>query len=268
MFKLAALSVLVVAAASHVPKPHVVTVTARDFAFELPASIPAGITTFNFVNKGTQEHHMTIYRLDDGRTAGDALKAVIAAGSAERPGWMHAVGGPQAISPGVGGNATVLLAPGNYFVFCEVPGPDAVQHFMKGMAKAFTVTGPSRAGALPNADLALSLTDYDFTFSRPLTRGRHVIAVTNNGAQNHMVVINRFAHGQGFKEFLAWANDPRGKPAPGWTAGGVTEIPPGATVNFSFTFVPGHYGMICFIPDSKDHRPHFMHGMQKEFEVR
>jgi uncharacterized cupredoxin-like copper-binding protein len=268
MLRLAALSVLVVAAASHVPKPHVVTVTARDFAFELPASIPAGVTTFNFTNKGTLEHHLTIYRLDKGRTAGEALKAVIAAGRTQRPGWMHAVGGPQAISPGVVSNATVLLQPGDYFAFCEIPGPDTIPHFMKGMAKAFTVTGPPRAGSLPTADIALSLTDYDFVFSRPLTSGRHVIAVTNHGAQSHMVVMNRFPPGQGLKEFVAWGNDPKGKPAPGFTAGGVTEIPPGATVNFSDDFPRGHYGMICFIPDSKDNRPHFMHGMQREFDVR
>ena len=181
---------------------------------------------------------------------------------------MHAVGGPQAITPGVGGNATVMLVPGNYFAFCEIPGPDTIPHFMKGMAKAFTVTGPSRAGPLPTADLTLSLTDFDFIFSRPLTRGHHVIAVTNNGAQNHMLVMSRFPKGQGLKEFLDWANNPNGKPAPGHTAGGVTEIPPGTTVTFSDDFPPGHYGMICFIPDSKDEQPHFVHGMQKEFEVR
>jgi len=268
MLKLAALALLAAATAPHVRKPNVVTVTARDFAFELPASIPAGVTTFNFVNKGTVEHHMTIYRLDAGRTAPEALKAVIAAGFAPRPSWMHPVGGPQAISPGVRGNATVLLVPGSYFVFCEIPGPDTVPHFMKGMAKAFTVTGPPRVGALPTADLALSLTDYDFIFSHPLTRGRHTIAVTNHSAQSHMVVMNRFDRGTGLKEFLAWANNPQGKPAPGYTAGGVTEIPAGATVTFTGNFVPGHYGMICFIPDSKDQRPHFMHGMQKEFDVK
>ena len=268
MPRLAALSVLAVAAASHVTKPNVVTVTARDFAFELPATIPAGITTFHLVNKGALAHHMTIVRLDEGRTAAEALKTVMAVGRAPRPEWMHAVGGPQSIKPGVEGNATLMLEPGNYLVFCEVPGPDPVAHYMKGMAKALTVTGPARAGSLPAADVALSLTDYDFIFAHPLTRGHHTIAVTNHGAQGHMVVMNRFPPGQGLDDFLAWANNPQGKPGPGWMRGGVTAIPPGATVTFTRNFSPGHYGMICFSPDAKDGKPHFMHGMRKEFEVR
>jgi uncharacterized cupredoxin-like copper-binding protein len=268
MLKLAALSLLLAAAASHAPKPNVVTVTARDFAFELPASIPAGVTTFRFVNKGALAHHMTIVRLDEGRTAVEALKAVMAVGRGPRPEWMHPVGGPQSAKPGIEANATVLLEPGNYLVFCEVPGPDPVAHYMKGMAKALTVTGPAHAGALPTADVALSLTDYAFTFAHPLTRGRHTVAVTNHGAQVHMVVINRFPPGQTLDDFVAWANNPQGRPGPGYTMGGVTEIPPGGTVTFTRNFIPGHYGMICFTPDTKDGKPHFLHGMQKEFEVR
>jgi uncharacterized cupredoxin-like copper-binding protein len=268
ILKLAALTALVVATPSHAPKPNVVTVTARDFAFELPASIPAGVTTFRFVNKGAFAHHMTIVRLEEGRTAAEGLKAVMVAGYTPRPGWMHPVGGPQSAKPGVEANATVLLEPGNYLVFCEVPGPEPVPHYMKGMAKALTVTGPARGGALPVADVALSLTEYDFTFAQPLTRGRHTVAVTNHGSQLHMAVINRFPPGQTLDDFIAWSDKPQGKPAPGWMMGGVTEIPPGATVTFTRNFIPGHYGMICFTPDSKDGRPHFLHGMQKEFEVR
>jgi hypothetical protein len=135
------------------------------------------------------------------------------------------------------------------------------------MAKAFTVTAPARQGALPPADVTLSLTDYDFTFAKPLTRGRHTVAVTNNGAQGHMVVLNRFPKGEGIKEFLDWAMDPKGKLGPGHAMGGVAEIAPGQTVNFSENFTPGHYGMICFTADAKDGKPHFLHGMQKEFDV-
>ena len=268
MLKSTALAAMIaVAATSHVPKPNVVTVTARDFAFELPASIPAGVTTFNFVNKGAFAHHMTIVRLDQGRTAAEALKTVMAVGRAPRPEWMHPVGGPQSAEPGTGGNATVLLVPGNYLVFCEVPGPEPLPHYMKGMAKALTVTGPARGGALPVADVALSLTDYGLVFAKPLTRGRHTVAITNHGAQGHMVVINRFPKGQGLDEFLAWTQDPKTH-APGHMMGGITEIPAGGTATFTANFVAGHYGMICFVPDAKDGRPHFMHGMRAEFEVR
>ena len=32
-------------------------------------------------------------------------------------------------------------------------------------------------------------------------------------------------------------------------------------------FAPGEYGMICFFPDAKDGKPHFMHGMIRQFSV-
>ena len=260
-------SVLLVGASPHEPK-NVVAVIARDFALEMPASIRAGVTTFQLLNKGKQEHHMSIVRLDDGHTAAEALKAIIDAGQGPRPAWLHPVGGPQATRPGASSNAMIILEPGNYLAFCEVPGPDPVPHFMKGMAKGFSVAGTPNSAKLPKGDVSLSLTDYDFTFAKPLTRGRHTVAVTNNGSQPHMVVITRFPPGQDFKPWLDWAMDPKGKLAPGRPTGGAAEITPGGTVVFSENFTPGHYGMICFTPDKVDGKPHFMHGMQKEFDVK
>lgn len=250
---------------------NVITVVAHDFAFDLPASIPGGLTTFRLINRGKQAHHLSVMRLDPANTPGDAMAAIIAAGHGPRPAWMHSVGGPNAIMPGAEANATLVLVPGTYLAFCEVPGPDPMPHFMKGMMKGFTVMPASTSAAhtapLPKDDLSVTLSDYDFTFSRPPTSGRHVIAVTNAASQPHMLVMTRFDAGKGMKDFLAWAYNPAGKPAPGEANGGVTEIAPGATVVIEEIFPPGHYGFVCFSPDSKDGKPHFMHGMQKEFTV-
>jgi hypothetical protein len=246
----------------------VVTIVANDFAFDLPASIPAGLTTFRLIDRGKQQHHLAIVRLDSGKTAAEGLAALIKAGQGPRPAWLHPVGGLNAIMPGGEGVATLVLEPGNYLAFCEVPGPDPAPHFMKGMAKGFTVTPPAKSGALPKADLTLTMTDYDFVLSRPLTSGHHVIAVTNTASQPHMVVITRFPPGKGHKDFLEWAYNPQGKPAPGVAMGGVTEIAPGRAVVIEGDFQPGRYGMICFTADATDGKPHFLHGMEKEFTVR
>ena len=32
-------------------------------------------------------------------------------------------------------------------------------------------------------------------------------------------------------------------------------------------FQPGRYALLCFIPDAKDGKPHFVHGMAKEITV-
>jgi hypothetical protein len=255
-------------AAASLAKARVVTVTAHDFAFDVPTSIPAGLTTFRLLNKGKQEHHFTVMRLDNGKTVAEGLNALLKAGHGPRPAWLHPIGGPNAVGPGGESNATLVVEPGNYIAFCEVPGPDPMPHFAKGMVKGFTVTGPSQPAPLPTADMAITLTDFDFVFSKPLTKGRHVIAVTNTGAQPHMLVMNRNPPGKGNREFLEWSNNPNGKLAPGNPAGGVTEIAPGATVLMERNFQPGRYGLFCFTPDAKTGKPHFMLGMQKEIVVK
>ena len=260
-------SLLLLGADAHRPK-NVVVVTAHDFAIELPATISPGVTTFQLVNRGKLQHHVSIVRLDDGHTPAEALKAIMDAGRGPRPAWIHPAGGPQAVAPGRTGNATLVLEPGRYLAFCEVPGPDPVPHFMKGMAKGFTVSGATNEGAMPRGDVALSLTDFDFTFTKPLTKGRHVVAVTNNGTQPHMVVLTRLPAGQDSGPWMEWAQNPKGKLAPGHPMGGAAEIVPGGTTVFTGDFPPGHYFMVCFTPDAKDGKPHFMHGMQKEFDVR
>ena len=253
-------------------KANVVTVVAHDFALEMPASIPAGLTTFRLLDRGKQQHHLTVMRLDDGKTAAEGLSAIIKAGRGVRPAWLHPIGGPNAAPPGGETRATLILQPGSYLAFCEVPGPDPAPHFMKGMVRGFVVSSPAIAATLPASDLTIRLTDYDFVFDHALTRGHHSIAVTNTASQSHMLVMSRFptGHAAGHlkDEFVAWANDPKGRPAPGVASGGVTEIPPGATVVMEGDFAPGNYLLICFVPDARDGKPHFVHGMQKEIVVR
>jgi uncharacterized cupredoxin-like copper-binding protein len=259
-------------AATRATGANVVTVVATDFALQLPASLPAGLTTFRLLNHGKQMHHLTVMRLDSGKTVSDAFAAMVKAGHGAHPAWMHPAGGPNATPPGGANTATLVLESGTYLAFCEIPGPTPAPHYMRGMLKGFVVTPPSRPAVLPHADLALKMTDYDFILSQPLTRGRHAIAVTNAASQPHMLVIHRIpsggAPGAGTKEFLEWAQNPNNRPAPGVAYGGVTEISPGITVVIDEKFEPGKYLLICFVPDAKDGKPHFVHGMQKEIVVR
>ena len=36
---------------------------------------------------------------------------------------------------------------------------------------------------------------------------------------------------------------------------------------FTADLAPGDYGLICFVPDAKDGKPHLMHGMMKQITV-
>lgn len=247
---------------------HLVTVVAHEYSFSLPESIPAGLTTFLLKDEGRENHHFYLVKLQPGKTVADVM-AVFAKPDGPLPTWMQPVGGPNTPGPGGESNVTLVLEPGSYVAFCIIPAPDGALHVMHGMIAPLTVTpaiGPP--SALPKADTTITLRDYVFDLSKPITPGHHVIEVTNAGMQPHELVITRFPPGQGNRDLEAWAHDPRGKPAPGQGIGGITDIMPGEHVVIELDFKPGKYGLLCFTRDAKDGKPHFMHGMQRELVVR
>ena len=141
----------------------VITVHAKDFAYESPRTIPAGMTSFRLVNDGKVLHHMSIVKLLQGKTLADYMTAMKAHGPP--PAWTSAVGGPNAAEPGKSveatldleaGNYVLLclaglakgrtgiftanLTPGTYAMTCYVPdGKDGKPHSMHGMATEFVV---------------------------------------------------------------------------------------------------------------------------------
>ena len=245
--------------------PNVVTVHAKDFSYDGPAEIPAGMTTFHLINDGQALHHLSIVRLDSGKTVKDLETALSL--PAAPPMWAVPMGGPNAPDPTKESNATLDLTPGNYVMICFVDVPGGVPHFAKGMIKPFTV-GAAPAGATaaaPVADVNIKLVDYAFDLSTPLTAGTHTFAVTNSGSQPHEVELVRLAPGKTVEQLLGWMNKPAGPP-PASAIGGVAGFI-GDTNYFTADITPGQYALICFLPDAKDGKPHFMHGMTKTITV-
>jgi hypothetical protein len=249
------------------PGANVVTVVANDYALEMPASIPAGLTTLRLSNKGKELHHVYIVKVEKGKKPDDVLAWFKKGGPP--PAWMRPVGGPNAPAP-MPGAETVFssnLAAGDYIALCVIPSPDGVPHVMKGMIKAFTVTPSTAKVTLPTADVTITLSDYDFTFSKPLTPGRHVIAVKNTGQQPHEYFMAKLNPGKTPEDMAKFAEKPNGPP-PGLPMGGITDIVPGDVVYLQVDIPAGDYAFICFDPDAKDGKPHFMHGMIKKVAVK
>src|SRR6185503_17962186 len=76
------------------PASHTATIYAKDYAFESPDSITAGLTNFHLVNEGQTLHHVQLIRLDSGKTAADLQAAMKNPGPP--PAWAVEVGGPNA----------------------------------------------------------------------------------------------------------------------------------------------------------------------------
>jgi len=247
--------------------PNTVNVAARDFGFDAPAQIPAGATRFEMANHGKEFHQAQLIRLEDGKTLQDLAKAMSTPGPT--PSWVKFVGGPNGIGPGQNANATATLTPGQYAYLCLIPSTDGVMHLAKGMVLPFEVTAASSAVATesPAADVTIKLSDYDFQSSPSLTPGRHTIRVENAGPQAHEIVMLKLAPGKKVEDFGRWAETGMKGPPPAEPLGGVAVLDKGDHGSFDVDLTPGEYGFICFVPDSKDGKPHLFHGMMKQIKV-
>jgi len=252
-------------------KANVVTVTTVDYAFQAPDSIAAGRTTLRLVNKGSDFHHVWLIKLEGGHTLPELVEAAKKQGP--MPKWAVDVGGPNSPMPGGENSATVDLEPGKYVMVCVIPAmKDGQPHYMKGMMKELTVVarpGVEQAGktVAPAPDVTMTLDDYSFTTSAPITSATKTIRIRNAADQSHEVVIMKLDAGVTPEQFLQALEKPQGPP-PGKILGGVTGIAKGRTIDLTASFTPGDYTLLCFVPDSKDGKPHIAHGMVKNFSVK
>ena len=243
--------------------PNMVTFTAKEFAFDGPDTIPAGLTMIHLNAAGQELHHVSLLKLEEGKTYADFQAALKAGGP---PTWAVPYGGVNPPAPGGMAIATEVIEAGNYAVVCFVEGPDHVAHMKKGMMKSLTVTPSSASTVEPTADVTVTLSDYTFTLSKPLVVGKQTIKVENAAAQPHEVVLVQLAPGKTMADLGKWVVDMKGPP-PGRPMGGIPGFMKGKNAYFDVDLTPGDYGMICFIPDSKDGKMHVEHGMVTQFKV-
>jgi hypothetical protein len=244
------------------PAQHSLMIMAQEFSYDAPDTVPAGFTKVSLMNHGTEAHHALIVRLDSGHVAGELLDALA---KNRVPAWSVFLGGPNASMAGIAETA-VELKPGNHVIICLIPSPDGVLHVAKGMVRQLTVKDASPGTVAPTADLTITLKDYSFTPSAPLTPGPHVIRVDNAAQQPHELVIVKLEPGKTIEEFAKWAEKPQGPP-PGAPVGGTTPQASGIPNYVMASFEPGEYGFVCFVPDVKDGKLHLEHGMIQQFKI-
>jgi hypothetical protein len=182
---------------------------------------------------------------------------------------MVDVGGPNPPATGEASSATLTLEPGNYAIVCFIDTPDHIPHLMKGMGRALTVTAaaPNAAAAPePASDVTMTLADYTFTPTTPLTSGKHTVRVENTAAQPHEIAIFRLASGKTLGDLAAWGKDYK-RELPGTFVGGMAAIGSGKHGFIDLDLVPGDYALLCFVPDAKDGKPHLVHGMAQQIKV-
>lgn len=113
-----------------------------DFSFILPDTIKAGPRLWAISNQGTQWHHMSIIRLNEGATLDQLLETVMAEQpSGSPPAQEMALW--EVMTPNTNAWALIDLPPGDYYVLCFLPDMGAtppMMHASKGMVRKLTVT--------------------------------------------------------------------------------------------------------------------------------
>jgi hypothetical protein len=178
------------------------------------------------------------------------------------------VGGPNPPVPGGETSETQTLEAGTYAIVCFVDVPDHVPHVMKGMVRSLTVIPAANAvaAAPPTADVVVTLKEYSFNFSTPLTSGKHTLRIDNGGTQPHEILLAQLAPGKTPDDFMKWGQTYEGPP-PAKPLGGVAALRPGLSGYISVDLTPGDYMLLCFVADAQDGKPHVMHGMALPVKV-
>lgn len=256
----------------------VVEITAKDFEFQAPKAIPSGWTTFRFANESDkQEHFFLLWQLPEGKTFADYRSQVFEtfvdvwnrydqgqltrkeAGAAlgeELPAWffedLEPAGGAALTEPGRTSRVTLDLEPGTYVMECYVKTPQGTWHSDRGMLRELTVTEDSTGAQPPEADVELTLSNYEIQVSGQPDAGRHTVAVhvtdTPDGLMPHDVNLFRLEGDTSAKEIAGWMDwmdlEQFRAPAPGVSMGGVEHLPAGGTGYMTVELTPGRYAWV------------------------
>jgi hypothetical protein len=127
----------VITVSSAAPTPDL-TITQRDFHFDLSRPIAAGQHTIQVRNGGTQPHEALVVKLEPGATVKDFVAAFEPGASGPPPGRL--VGGLVGLDRDRRAFFTSTFDPGRYAVMCFFPDQTTGRpHLAQGMVSEFTV---------------------------------------------------------------------------------------------------------------------------------
>jgi hypothetical protein len=253
-------------ATQSIPK---ITITTKDFAFDMPESISTGYVNVTVVNNGTEDHQAQFVRINDDVTL-DQFKDALKKGPEAALPLVKTTGGISAVKPGQSQDITLNLAEGQYVALCFLAGKDNVPHTEKGMIDYFKVTGPSNVGQVsaPKADIEVVLKDFTFGLPGTIKSGPLTYKVTNEGPQPHEMVIMKLAPGKTLEDVKAALQSQSSGPPPADFVGGAGALAQGSSAWLKTNLEPGNYVAVCFVPDPASGKAHAELGMITPFSVQ
>ncbi len=253
-----------------------ITVTAKEYSFDMPESVSPGLTKIRLVNSGKEEHTAQFIRLNAGVTPAQVTAALQDENNPQGVfKLITAAGGVNATPGGKENDAYANLTAGNYYVVSFGGGDNGPPDFAQGMLKAFTVKdGTAPQVAPPKTSGKVTLADYNFLGVESLSAGSTTLEVLNGGPQTHEMYVVKLNNGytadQLKADMAAEANGgtpPAGAP-PFEDAGGIGALAVNTTGYVTLNLSAGNYAFLCFIPDINKGVPHASLGMVKGITVK
>lgn len=245
------------------PAPTQVSVTAKDYAFDVPASFKGGLGKFSYANTGKEPHFAVFAKIAPGKTFADVKAALTTPPSATPPSGpppFEEVAAFPTADPGGTGNMTVNLPAGTYALYCAIPSPDGTPHVAKGMISEVTVA-EGTDGELPPSVGTVKAVDFELAPVPPVKAGNNVVRLSNQGKQLHEINLVELGPGKKVDDVVAWFRQQSGRPPMRFLAG--VAVKPGSDGTTELNLKAGStYAFVCAIPDFLgDFKPHVTKGM-------
>jgi len=240
-------------------------VVSTDFAYRAPTRTRPGVHRITLVNHGRDVHHLVIARLTDSLDAQRAFQLIVR--NQPAPAEVHDVGGPNAAAPGDSSVAWVRLEPGRYMLSCWITAPDGQLHVMKGMFAQLDVAGEPVRTVHPRPTLRITAREYSLEVSRAIRAGVTTVEFVNDGKQEHDLQIVRLDDGTSASRVAERMEGDTAAMNGARFVGGVSGVGRGRRAWTQVRLSAGRYALFCFVPDERDGKSHFRHGMLREFIV-
>ena len=255
---------------------HVVEITAVDYAFDAPDTIPSGWVTFRMKNEGEESHHFHLRPIPEGRTFAewredvkepvDSIWQLLAEGKIDSaevgaaidqtiPSWadsVHIYGGVGLVAPGRTGQATHRVEPGHYVLICVIRAPGGRAHHLLGMVDGLVAVESSAGRSPPEPDATVRGVRREIRMDDTLTSGRRTVGfrvdevpegLDRGSDGDYSVWLARLDNTTDAGDVRAWEFE---NPAPYESLGGFEYLPPSETAYITADFESGRYAWIWF----------------------
>jgi len=252
---------------THLPQ---MTIVARDDAFTLPASVPAGLVLVTLQNQGKQPHEAQFARLNSGVSAAQVVQAIGQQGVQGALALVTLAGGVNTIDPGQRQQVIVNLAQGQYLALSLTPDSQGNPQVDDQMYQPFSVSAPqSPASSAPPSNGEVTLKDYAISLPGALfTTGATILKVTNAGPAPHEIALFRALPGKTLYDVLQFLQSHQAGSPPFYHIGGMGALAAQTSGWMLLRLTPGNYLAVCLLPSPVSGMTNVNLGMVMPFNVK